>query len=348
MPETMPETLPETLPETVPETVMVQQQARRVADRACPPARPARRRRRTGDALFSALVHGAGLLVLVLLGAIILLLFFGGWPAMRSFGIGFLWRDAWDPVRDNYGALVPVVGTLLTSLLALLFAVPVAFGIALWLSELAPGWLRLPVGIAVELLAAIPGIIFGMWGFFELAPILGQHVMPFLQDGTRGWPLFGTLFGGPTYGIGVLTAGIVLAIMILPFIAASMRDVFLQVPAIYKESAYGLGATTWEVVQSVVIPHTRVALAGGIMLGLGRALGETMAVTFVIGNANRLSASLFAPANTVAALVALEFPEAETGSLKFSALLAVGFILFAISFVVLAASRRLLRPGRSG
>ncbi len=301
-----------------------------------------------GDAVFRGLATASGVLVLVLLGAIIVMLFVGGWPAFRTFGLHFLWNEVWDPVTDEYGALVPIFGTLLTSVLALLFAVPVAFGTAFYLTELAPAWLRRPVGIAVELLAAVPSIIFGMWGFFELAPILGQHIMPAVQDATLDWPVLGTLFGGPTYGTGVLTAALVLGIMILPFIAATMRDVFLQVPAIYKESAYGLGATTWEVARGVVLPYTRSSVVGGIMLGLGRALGETMAVTFVIGNANRLSASLFAPGNTIASLVALEFPEAEAGTPKLAALLAVGFILFVISFIVLAASRYLLRAGPRG
>lgn len=326
----------------------MQQAATTTADGAALPATRTRGRGNAGDAVFAALATGAGILVLVLLGGIIIELFLGGLPAFATFGLGFLWSDIWDPVADEYGALVPVFGTLLSSVLALAFAVPVAFGIAFYLTELAPAWFRRPVGIAVELLAAVPSIIFGMWGFFELVPILGQDIMPFLQDNTDGWPVFGTLFSGPTFGTGVLTAGIILAIMVLPFIAATMRDVFLQVPAIYKESAYGLGATTWEVVRNVVIPYTRTSVVGGIMLGLGRALGETMAVTFVIGNANRLSASLFAPGNTIASLVALEFPEAQTGSLKLSALLALGFILFVISFIVLAASRWLLRPRLKG
>jgi phosphate transport system permease protein len=301
-------------------------------------------RGRLGDAIFKGAATGAGLLVLVLLGAIIVMLFLGGLPAFSAFGLSFLYNDVWDPVTDEYGALVPIFGTLLTSILALIFAVPVAFGIAFYLTELAPDWFRRPVGIAIELLAAVPSIIYGMWGFFVLAPVLGQDIMPLLQDNTMDWPIFGTLFGGPTFGTGILTAGLVLAIMVLPFIAATMRDVFLQVPAIYKESAYGLGATTWEVVRNVVIPYTRISVVGGIMLGLGRALGETMAVTFVIGNANRLSASLFAPGNTIASIVALEFPEAQIGSLKLSALLGVGFVLFVISFIVLSISRYLLRP----
>jgi phosphate transport system permease protein len=307
------------------------------------PARSARRGS-LGDLVFAGIASASGVLVLLLLGAIIIMLFLGGLQAFQAAGLGFLTSDVWDPVTDEYGALVPIFGTLMTSILALIFAVPVAFGIAFYLTELAPEWFRRPVGIAIELLAAVPSIIYGMWGFFVLAPVLGQDIMPFLQDNTMDWPIFGVLFGGPTFGTGMLTAGLVLAIMVLPFIAATMRDVFQQVPAIYKESAYGLGATTWEVVRNVVIPYTRTSVVGGIMLGLGRALGETMAVTFVIGNANRLSASLFAPGNTIASIVALEFPEAQVGSLKLSALLGVGFVLFVISFIVLAISRYLLRP----
>jgi phosphate transport system permease protein len=324
------------------------QQAASVTAGALPAIPRASGRSKLGDTIFSGLATAAGVLVLVLLGAIIIMLFLGGFQAFSTFGIGFIWSDIWDPVSDEYGALVPIFGTLLTSILALIMAVPIAFGIAFYLTELAPDWFRRPVGIAVELLAAVPSIIYGMWGFFELVPILGQDIMPLLQDNTLDWPIFGTIFSGPTFGTGVLTAGIILAIMILPFIAATMRDVFMQVPAIYKESAYGLGATTWEVVRNVVIPYTRSSVVGGIMLGLGRALGETMAVTFVIGNANRLSASLFAPGNTIASLVALEFPEAQTGSLKLSALLAIGFILFVISFIVLAISRYLLRARVKG
>jgi phosphate transport system permease protein len=321
----------------------VQQAAPSVIQAPAMVADRANRRGSTGDVIFSGVATASGLLVLGLLGAIIIMLFLGGLQAFQAAGLGFLTSDVWDPVTDEYGALVPIFGTLVTSILALIFAVPIAFGIAFYLTELAPEWFRRPVGIAIELLAAVPSIIYGMWGFFVLAPVLGQDIMPLLQDNTMDWPIFGTLFGGPTFGTGILTAGLVLAIMVLPFIAATMRDVFMQVPAIFKESAYGLGATTWEVVRNVVIPYTRTAVVGGIMLGLGRALGETMAVTFVIGNANRLSASLFAPGNTIASIVALEFPEAQVGSLKLSALLGVGFVLFVISFIVLATSRYLLR-----
>lgn len=299
---------------------------------------------RLGDRIFEGIVTAAGVFVLVLLGGIIIMLFLGGLPAFRVFGFDFLTSTEWDSVQEVFGAVISVYGTIVTSILAIVFAVPVAFGIAYYLTELAPEWVRRPVGIAIELLAAIPSIIYGMWGLFVLAPLLQQYVQPPIQDLTMDVPLLGDLFGGPAFGIGIFTAALVLAIMILPFIAATMRDVFMQVPAIFKESAYGLGATTWEVVRNVVIPYTRVSVVGSIMLGLGRALGETMAVTFVIGNANQLSPSLFATGNTIASVIALEFPEALQGSLKLSALLALGFILFVMSFVVLATSRYLLRP----
>lgn len=308
--------------------------------------RAARRRRSgTGDALFAWLCRGAGLFVLLLLGAIIVELFVGGWPTFRAFGLAFVTSTDWDPVREAFGAGVSIYGTVVTSALAILLAVPLAFGIAFFLTELAPAWLRRPVGTAIELLAAIPSIIYGMWGFFVIVPLMAQYVQPALIETIGELPLAGALFQGPPFGTGLFTAAFILAIMILPFIAATMRDVFEQVPAVYKESAYGVGATSWEVMRSVVLPYTRTSVAGGVMLGLGRALGETMAVTFVIGNANRIGASLFAPGNTIASLVALEFGESETGSLKFSALLALGFILFVLSFAVQALSRYLLRPG---
>jgi phosphate transport system permease protein len=298
-----------------------------------------------GDAVFGAMAGASGVFVLVLLGAIIVTLFIGGLPAFRQFGLGFLASDDWDPVQEVFGGAVPSYGTVMTSVLALLFAVPVAFGIAFFLTELAPVWLRRPVGTAIELLAAVPSIIYGMWGFFVIVPIMAQHVQPWAIDTLGDLPGIGALFSGAPFGTGLLTAALILAIMIIPFIAATMRDVFLSVPAVYKESAYGVGCTTWEVVRSIVLPYTRISVVGGIMLGLGRALGETMAVTFVIGNTNRISASLFGPGNTIASLVALEFPESPAGSLKLSALLALGFILFVISFIVLALSRFLLRPG---
>ena len=309
------------------------------------PAVPARRGRGSvGDAVFEALCRGAGVLVLLLLGAIIVELFIGGWDAFRTFGAAFVTSTEWDPVQEVFGAGVSVYGTVLTAVLAIVFAVPVAFGVAFFLTELAPERLRRPIGTAVELLAAVPSIIYGMWGFFVIVPVMAQVVQPAIIDTVGELPVVGSLFQGPPFGTGLFTAALILAIMILPFIAATMRDVFEQVPPVFKESAYGLGSTRWEVMRGVVLPYTRISVAGGIMLGLGRALGETMAVTFVIGNANRIATSLFGPGNTIASLVALEFGESELGSLKLSALLALGFILFVISFVVLAASRWLLRP----
>ena len=297
-----------------------------------------------GDAVFAGLAGASGMLVLVLLGAIIVTLFLGGLPAFRQFGAHFLVNADWDPVEDVYGGAVPIYGTVVTSIIALVAAVPLAFGIAFFLTELAPQWVRRPVGTAVELLAAVPSIIYGMWGFFVIVPVMAEYVQPWAIDTLGELPLVGWLFGGPAYGTGILTASLILAIMIIPFIAATMRDVFQTVPAVFKESAYGVGCTTWEVMRSIVLPYTRVSVVGGIMLGLGRALGETMAVTFVIGNTNRISHSLFGPGNTIASLVALEFGEATGGSLKLASLLALGFILFVISFIVLAISRMLLRP----
>jgi len=292
--------------------------------------------------VFSAFAHAAGLLVLVLLGTIIVLLFVGGLPAFRAFGAGFLTSSAWNPVTNHFGALVSVYGTVVSSILALIMAVPLAFGVAFFLTELAPGWMRRPVGTAIELLAAVPSIIYGMWGFFVLAPLIGTTIKPWLASTLGHVPAIGDVFRAIPGDSSIFTAALVLAVMITPFIAATMRDVFLTVPVIFKESAFGLGCTPWEVVWSVVLPTTRASVIGGIMLGLGRALGETMAVTFVIGNTNRINPSIFAPGNTIASLVALEFPEAESGSLQLSSLLALGFILFVISFIVLAISRMLL------
>ena len=308
------------------------------------PPEAASRRSSLGDSIFAGLALAAGILVLVLLGGIILSLFIGGLPAFRAFGAGFVVGTDWDPVQQIFGAGVPVYGTLVTSVLALLLAVPLAFGIAFYLSELAPQWIRRPVGTAIELLAAVPSIIYGMWGFFVIVPIMADPVEPFLIDKLGDLPVIGALFQGPAFGTGIITAALILAVMIIPFIAATMRDVFLTVPPVFKESAYGLGCTTWEVMRSIVIPYTRVSVVGGIMLGLGRALGETMAVTFVIGNTNRITTSLFGSGNTIASLVALEFPESQNGTLKLSSLLALGFILFVISFIVLAISRMLLKP----
>lgn len=303
-----------------------------------------RRPSNPGDIIFASTARLSGVFVLVLLGAIIVVLFIGGWQAFRRFGVFFLISDDWDPVQQIYGAAVPIFGTMATSVLALVLAVPLAFGIAFYLTELAPVWIRRPIGTAIELLAAIPSIIYGMWGFFVVVPFMAEYIQPWLIDSIGEVPVIGLLFQGPPFGTGIFTAALILAIMIIPFIAATMRDVFETVPPVFKESAYGVGCTTWEVMRSIVIPYTRVSVVGGVMLGLGRALGETMAVTFVIGNTNRISASLFGPGNTIASIVALEFPESETGSLKLSSLLALGFILFVISFIVLAISRLLLRP----
>ncbi len=301
----------------------------------------------TGDLVFAGLARAAGLLVLALLGAIIVLLLVGGLPAFRHFGPGFLVSTAWNPVKEDFGALVPIYGTVVTAVLAMLIAVPLAFGIGFFLTELAPAWMRGPVGIAVELLAAVPSIIYGMWGFFVIVPVMSSTVEPFLIDTLGAIPGIGILFSGAPFGTGILTASLILAVMVIPFIAATMRDVFLTVPAVFKESAFGLGCTRWEVMRHVVWPYTRASVVGGIMLGLGRALGETMAVTFVVGNTNTISTSLLGAGNTIASLIALEFPESQAGSLKLSALLALGFILFVISFIVLAISRLLLRPART-
>jgi phosphate transport system permease protein len=312
-----------------------------------PPAHAAaaRRTRSLGDIIFAAAARLSGVFVLVLMGAIIVALLIGGSDAFRAFGVHFLTSDDWDPVKEDYGALVPIFGTIVTAVLALLMAVPLAFGIAFYLTELAPKWLRRPVSTAIELLAAVPSIIYGMWGFFVIVPIMSQYVQPAVIDTIGDLPWIGPFFQGPPFGTGILTAALILAVMVIPFIAATMRDVFETVPAVYKESAYGVGCTTWEVMRSIVIPYTRASVVGGIMLGLGRALGETMAVTFVIGNTNRIATSLFGPGNTIASIVALEFPESQTGSLKLSSLLALGLILFVIAFIVLAISRMLLRPG---
>jgi phosphate transport system permease protein len=303
-----------------------------------------RRNYQVGDAVFAFLARFAGAFVLILLGSLILSLLIGGLPAFRQFGLGFIVSTDWDPVQQVFGAAVSIYGTLVTSVVSLILAVPLAFGIAFYLTELAPTWLRRPVGTAVELLAAVPSIIYGMWGFFVIVPLMSEYVQPFVIDSLDGIPVLEDLFAGPPFGTGIFTAALILAVMVIPFIAATMRDVFETVPAVYKESAYGVGCTTWEVMRSIVLPYTRVSVVGGIMLGLGRALGETMAVTFVIGNTDRITTSLFGPGNTIASIVALEFPESPAGSLKLSALLALGFILFVISFIVLAISRLLLRP----
>ena len=299
-------------------------------------------RLRLGDVAFRQVTRAAAFGVLLLLGAVIASLIQGSLPALRAFGFSFLTTDRWNPVTEKFGALAPIYGTLITSIIAMLIAVPVGLMIAFFLTELCPQWLRRPIGIAIELLAGIPSIIYGIWGLFVFAPILQDTLQPFLINTLGNVPWIGPLFAGPPYGIGMLTAGLILTIMVLPFVTAISRDVFEAVPAVLKEAAYGVGCTTWEVVRYVVLPYTRVGVIGGVMLGLGRALGETMAVTFVIGNAHRISASLLAPGTTISATIANEFTEA-VGDLYTSSLIALGLILFVITLIVLAAARYLLR-----
>ena len=262
-------------------------------------------------------------------------------PALHEFGLSFLYEERWNPVTEKFGAFAAIYGTLVTSFIAMVIAVPLGLLIALFLTELCPMWLRRPIGIAIELLAGIPSIIYGIWGLFVFAPFLQRFVQPFLIDTFEHVPVLSTLFEGPPYGIGTLTAGLILAIMVLPFITSISRDVFEAVPPVLKEAAYGVGCTTWEVVRYVVLPYARVGVIGGVMLGLGRALGETMAVTFVIGNAHRVSASILAPGTTISATIANEFTEA-VGDLYTSSLIALGLILFVITFIVLALARYLL------
>jgi phosphate transport system permease protein len=319
-------------------------------DRTQSPGRPPAPRRAApwADTLFSVLAHSAAWLTLALLAGIIVSLVIGAAPAIREYGLGFLWSSDWDPVQNKYGGLVMIYGTLMTSLIALVIAVPVSFGIALFLTELSPAWLKRPLGTAIELLAAIPSIVYGMWGLLVFSPLLSQYVQLPLQSVFGGVPYLGALFSGPPVGIGLLSAGIILAIMIIPFIASVMRDVFEVTPALLKESAYGLGSTTWEVMFKVVLPYTKTGVVGGIMLGLGRALGETMAVTFVIGNQNQLnSASLFEAANSITSALANEFAEAGEG-LHQASLIYLGLVLFFITFVVLAFSKLLLSQLRKG
>ncbi len=279
--------------------------------------------------------------VLLVLVGIIASLVIGAWPALKEFGPGFVTRVEWDPVGDQFGAMIAIWGTLATSLIALAVAFPISFGIALFLTEICPVWLRRPMGTAVELLAGVPSIIYGMWGLFVFAPLFADHVQPLLKSTLGQLPVIGQLFQGPTMGIGILTAGLILAIMIIPFIASVMRDVFEIVPTVLKESAYGLGCTKWEVVRKVVLPYTRNGVVGGVMLGLGRALGETMAVTFVIGNAHDLSWSLFSAGNSISSTLANEFAEAAS-PLHVSSLFALALILFAITFIVLSAAKLML------
>ena len=294
------------------------------------------------DPLFRGSTRLAGWLVLALIAGIGALLAIASGPALARFGPGFLTSNEWDAVGERFGALVPLVGTLVTSALALAIAVPVSLGIAIFVTELSPSFLRRPIAMAIELLAAIPSIIYGMWGLFSFAPFFAEHIQPWMTETLGDLPLVGALFQGPPLGIGVFTAGLILSIMVIPFVSSVMRDVFEVVPPELKESAYGMGATTWEVLRHVVIPYTRAGVVGGILLGLGRALGETMAVTFVIGNAHRLSASLFMPGNTISATLANEFTE-SVGELYTSSLVALGLVLFGLTFAVLALARLLLR-----
>ena len=298
-------------------------------------------RLRLTDIIFHALTRLAAIFVLILLGGVILSLIRGSIPALDAFGLSFLYEERWNPVTEKFGALAPIYGTLVTSFIAMLIAVPLGLLIAVFLTELCPLWLRRPIGIAVELLAGIPSIIYGIWGLFVFAPFLQDTLQPFLINTLGNVPWVGALFAGPPYGIGMLTASLILAIMVLPFVTSISRDVFDAVPPVLKEAAYGLGCTTWEVVRYVVLPYTRVGVLGGVMLGLGRALGETMAVTFVIGNAHRVSASLLAPGTTISATIANEFTEA-VGDLYTSSLIALGLILFVITFIVLAFARYML------
>lgn len=292
-----------------------------------------------GDVIFSALVRLAALITLLLLTGIIVSLIFASWPSIQKFGLSFLWTKEWDPPAQEFGALVPIYGTIVTSIIALVIAVPVSFGIALFLTELAPNWLRRPLGIAIELLAAIPSIVYGMWGLFVFAPLFATYFQEPVGNVLSSIPIVGELFSGPAFGIGILAAGVILAIMIIPYIASVMRDVFEQTPVMMKESAYGIGCTTWEVIWNIVLPYTRNGVIGGVMLGLGRALGETMAVTFIIGNTYQLdSVSLFMPGNSITSALANEFAEAETG-LHTAALMELGLILFVITFIVLAISK---------
>jgi phosphate transport system permease protein len=298
-------------------------------------------RLRMGDAAFRHMTRAAAIGVLALLSAVIISLIAGSLPAIRTFGFGFLVSESWNPVTDKFGALPAIYGTIITSFIAMLIAVPMGLMIAFFLTELCPPWLRRPIGIAIELLAGIPSIIYGIWGLFVFAPFLQETLQPFLIATLGNTPLVAPLFAGPPYGIGMLTSGLILAIMVLPFVTSITRDVFEAVPGVLKEAAYGLGCTTWEVVRNVVLPYCRVGVIGAVMLALGRALGETMAVTFVIGNAHRISASVLAPATTISATIANEFTEA-VGDLYTSALITLGLILFVITFIVLAAARYML------
>ena len=296
------------------------------------------------DRLFQLVTLLFALIVLASLAGILVSLAIEAMPALKQFGPGFLWTEIWSVPDDEYGALISTYGTVVTSMIALIIAVPVSFGIALFLTETCPVWLRRPLGTAIELLAGVPSIIYGIWGLFIFAPLFATHIQPPLQALLGDVPIIGGWFAGPPIGVGILTAGIVLSLMVIPFVASVMRDVFETVPPVLKESAYGVGCTTWEVVWNIVLPYTRVGVIGGIMLGLGRALGETMAVTFVIGNANRITGSLFSPGTSIASTLANEFGEADPG-LHISSLFALGLVLFVITFIVLGISRWLIQRG---
>jgi len=298
------------------------------------------KKQRVQDFIFHRVTQGFSLLVLIALLGIIISLFINAWPTFQKFGLQFIWRVEWDVINQEFGAAIAIVGTVASAAIAMVLAVPLAFGVAVFLTETCPAWLRRPLGTSIELLAAVPSIIYGMFGLFVFAPLFADFIQVPVKAVLGGMPLIGFLFGGATNGMGILAAGIVLAFMVLPFVAAVMREVFEITPAILRESAYGLGCTTWEVVRRVVLPYTQKGVIGGVMLGLGRALGETMAVTFVIGNANRMPASLFSPGTSIASVLANEFGEAE--GLHFSTLFALGFLLFVITFVVLAAAKAMI------
>jgi phosphate transport system permease protein len=308
---------------------------------------PTRARHKLLESLSRILTRCAAITVLIVLSGVIISLVDGSLPALKTFGFSFFHTESWNPVTEKFGAAAPIYGTLVTSLIAMLIGFPISIGIAVFITELCPARLKQPISTAIELLAGIPSIIYGIWGLFVLAPLLQKYVQPLLISAFEDVPGLSILFAGPPYGIGVLTAGLILSIMVLPFITSITRDVFDTVPPMLKESAYGLGCTTWEVVRYIVLPFTKTGVIGGVMLGLGRALGETMAVTFVIGNAHRISHSLLAPGTTISASIANEFTEAD-GALYTSSLIALGLILFIITFIVLAAARLLLQRMKRG
>lgn len=304
--------------------------------------KPNSTRTNLGDVIFFNLTRSFAVLTLLLLTGIIVSLIWSAWPSITKFGFGFLTSTEWNPPAERFGALIPIYGTLVTSLIALLIALPVSFGIAIFITELSPVWLKRPLGVAIELLAGIPSIVYGIWGLFVFAPICAKYIQPFLASTLGKLPFIGALFSGPAYGIGLLSAGIILAIMIIPFITSVMRDVFELTPPMLKESCYGLGGTTWEVIWNVVIPYTKTGIIGGVMLGLGRALGETMAVTFIIGNASLWSDfSLFMPGNSITSVLANEFSEASPG-LYTSSLIELGLLLFLVTFIVLSLAKLML------